>query len=267
MRRTYRSTAFKPRSLRHSESKAKRRLIFTIGGILIASFVFFNWGLPFIIGQLSFLNKRDKPIDVNTLKIDEAIAPPVLYIPYEATNSANLPISGYAAPLSKVEVYVDDEIKAQINTDSEGKFTTNPIALNLGTNNINAVTINDSNEHSSSKRKKSLPSKSIKLYFSNEKPKLEISEPGDGAEIKGGDKKVKVSGETDVNNSVTVNGATVIVDSEGKFQTVIALNDGDNTVTIIASNSFGNNNQIQRIIKYISQDPSPSPPVGGLPSP
>lgn len=252
MRRTYRSTAFKPRSLRHSESKAKRRLIFTIVGILIASFVFFNWGLPFIIGQLSFLNKRDKPVDVNTLKIDEAIAPPVLYIPYEATNSANLSISGYAAPLSKVELYIDDEIKAQTNTDSEGKFTTNPVALNLGTNNINAVTINDSN-------KKSLPSKYIKLYFNNEKPKLEISEPGDSAEIKGGDKKVKLAGETDVNNSVTVNGSTVIVDSEGKFQTVIALNDGDNTFTVIASNSFGNNNQIQRIIKYTSQDPSPSP--------
>jgi hypothetical protein len=250
MRKVYRSTAYRPRSLRHSESKAKKRLIYTIVGILVATYVFFNWGLPFIIGHLSFLNKRGKPVDAETLKIDEAIAPPVLYIPYEATNSASLPISGYAAPLSRVEVYIDDEIKSQTSTDSEGKFTTSPIALNLGTNNISAVTINDSD-------KKSLPSKNIKLYFSSEKPSLEISEPSDGAEIKG-DKKVKVAGKTDENNSVTVNGSTVVVDAAGNFQTIVPLNDGDNTITIISSNSFGNSNQMQRTVKFVSQDPAPS---------
>ena len=250
-RSSYKSS-YKPRSIRHSESRAKRGLIFTLVGILIATFVFFMWGLPFIIGQLSFLNKRDTPIDVSSLKIDEAIAPPVLYIPYEATNSASLPISGYAAPLSKVEIYIDDEIKSQTSTDSEGKFTTDPVLLNLGTNNIHAVTISDSD-------KKSLPSKNIKLYYSSEKPKLEVSEPNDGTEIKGGEKKVKVAGLTDINNSITVNGSTVIVDSEGNFQTMLALNDGDNTITVVASNSFGNSNQVERKVKYTPQDPSPSP--------
>lgn len=258
MRRSYRPSTFKPRSIRHSESRAKRKLILTLVSVLAGIFILFNWGLPFIIGQLSFLNKRDKPIDVTALKIDEAIAPPVLYIPYEATNSASLAISGYAAPQSRVEVYIDDEIKAQTATDTEGKFTTDAVVLNLGTNNIHAVTINDSD-------KKSLPSKNIKLYYSSEKPKLEIGEPADGIEIKGGDKKVKVAGKTDVNNSVTINGSTVIVDSEGNFQSVIALNDGDNTLTIIASNSFGNSNQLTRLVKYTSQEPSP--PAGGSPSP
>jgi len=252
MRKTYRSSAYKPRSLRRSESKAKRNLILTIVGILVACYLLFTWGLPFIIGHLSFLNKNKSVVPAESLKIDEAIAPPVLYIPYEATNSASLSFSGYAAPLSKVEIYIDDEVKSRTNTDSEGKFTTNQIALNLGTNNIHAVTINDSDE-------KSLPSKNIRLYFSSEKPLLEISEPGDGIEIKGGDKKIKVAGKTDVNNSITVNGSTVIVDGEGNFQTVQVLSDGDNTINVVASNSFGNNNQLQRIVKYVSQEPSPSP--------
>ena len=247
----YRST-FKPRSIRHSESKAKKKLIFTVVGILVAIYVLFNWGLPFIIGQLSFLNKSKTAIPAENLKIDEAIAPPVLYIPYEATNSASLALSGYAAPLSRVEVYIDDEVKSQTTTDSEGKFTTGQVALNLGTNNIHAVTINDSD-------KKSLPSKNIRLYYSSEKPKLEILEPGDGTTITGGDKKVKVTGQTDENNSITVNGSTVIVDGEGNFSAVMVLNDGDNTITVIASNSFGNSSQAQRIVKYVSQDASPSP--------
>lgn len=251
MRRpVYRST-FKPRSLKHNESRAKKRLIITIVGILIVSYVFFVWILPFVIGQLSFLNKKKSVAEVESLKIDEAIAPPVLYIPYEATNSASLEFSGYAAPLSKVELYIDGEIKNQTVTDSEGKFTTSQVALNLGTNNITAVTINDAD-------KKSLPSKNIRLYYSNEKPKLEIAEPADGAQITG-DKKVKVAGKTDANNSITVNGSTVIVDSEGGFQTVVALNDGENTLTIRASNTFGNTEETLRKVNYLSAEPSPSP--------
>lgn len=251
MRRPVYRSSFKPRSLRHNESKAKKRLIITVAAILIVSYVFFVWILPFIIGQLSFLNKKNTTVDAESLKIDEAIAPPVLYIPYEATNSASLEFTGYAAPLSKVELYIDGEIKTQTSTDSEGKFTTGQVALNLGTNNITAVTINDSD-------KKSLPSKNIKLYYSNEKPNLEISEPADGASITG-DKKVKVAGKTDVNNSVTVNGSTVIVDSEGNFQTIVPINDGENTITIKSSNSFGNIEETSRKVNYASNDPSPSP--------
>ncbi len=251
MRRpVYRST-FKPRSLRHNESKAKKKLIFTIVGILLVSYVFFVWILPFVIGQLSFLNKKNTAVDVESLKIDEAIAPPVLYIPYEATNSASLEFTGYAAPLSKVELYIDGEIKNQTTTDSEGKFTTSQVALNIGTNNITAVTINDVDN-------KSLPSKNIRLYYSNEKPKLEIAEPAEGAQITG-DKKVKVAGKTDANNSVTVNGSTVIVDSEGGFQTVVAVNDGETTLTIRASNTFGNTEETTRKVNYSSAEPSPSP--------
>lgn len=251
MRRpVYRST-FKPRSLRHSESRAKRKLIITVVVILVISYVFFMWVLPFLIGQLSFLNKKNTTVDAESLKIDEAIAPPVLYIPYEATNSASLEFSGYAAPLSRVELYIDGEIKTQTNTNSEGKFTTPAVDLNLGTNNITGVTISDSD-------KKSLPSKNIRLYYSNEKPKLEVTEPADGTNITG-DKKVKVSGKTDANNSVTVNGSTVIVDGEGNFSTIIPLNDGENTLVIKTSNTFGNSQETTRKVNYASSDASPSP--------
>lgn len=253
MRRpTYRSS-FKPRSLRHSESKAKKKLIFNLVIIVVLIYVFFNWGLPFLVGNLGFLNKYKTVKPAEKVKIDEAIAPPVLYVPFEATNSASLAISGYATPLSKVEIYIDDELKSQTTTDSEGKFTADPISLNLGSNNLYALTIND-------KDKKSLPSKTIKLFYSNEKPTLEVSQPADGMEITSGDKKVVVSGKTDPNNSVTVNGATVIVNSEGNFQTTININDGDNVITVISSTNFGTTNQTERRVKYTPQaSPSPSP--------
>lgn len=250
-RSTYRSS-FKPRSIRRSESKATRKLIFNLVLVVVLVFVFFTWGLPFIVGSLSFLNKSKPKSKESVTTIDEAIAPPVLFIPFESTNSATLPLSGYSTPLSKVELYVDDELKNLVQTDSEGKFNADSIILSLGTNNIYAVTVNEAG-------KKSLPSKTIKLYYSNEKPALEITQPVDGIEIKGGDKKVVVTGKTDPDNSVTVNGSTIIVNPEGNFQTQVAVNDGDNTITIISSNSFGTTNQLQRTVKYSPQEPSPSP--------
>lgn len=244
--------SFKPRSLKHSESKAKRKLIFNLVLIVVLIYVFFNWGLPFLVGNLGFLNKYKSVKPIEEVKIDEAIAPPVLYVPVEATNSASIPISGYATPLSKVEIYIDDELKSQTSADTEGKFTSEEILLNLGSNNLYAITINDAN-------KKSLPSKTIKLFYSNEKPILEVIEPGDGTEIKGGDKKIKIIGKTDPKNSVTVNGATVIVNSEGNFQTEINLNDGENVITVVSSTNFGTTSQTERRVKYTPQEPSPSP--------
>ncbi len=251
MRRPVYKSTFKPRSIRRSESKAKNRLIFNLVLIIVLVFVFFNWGLPFIVGNLSFLNKFKSSKPVEVVNIDEAIAPPVLNIPFEATNSASLAFSGYSAPNSKIQLYIDDELKSSTDTNSDGKFQTEPIDLNLGTNNIYAVTIND-------KEKKSLPSKTIKLTYSSDKPKLEISEPPDGIEIKG-DKKVKLAGSTDSENTVTVNGSTVIVNYDGNFQTEISLNDGENIITIVSSNNFGNTNRIEKRVKYTPQEPSPSP--------
>lgn len=252
MRRpTYSRSSFKPRSVRHSESKARNRLIITLVVIIGLIFIFFTWVLPFIIGHLSFLNSYKSKDSAEVVTIDEAIAPPVLFIPYEATNSASIPISGYATPLSKIEVYINDSLKAAINSDADGKFTTDQVGLEDGTNNIYAVTLNDAG-------KKSLPSKTIRLLYSNDKPILSVSEPADGTEIRG-DKKVKVAGKTDPNDTVTINGSTAIVNSDGIFETFVPLNDGDNTLTIVAANSFGNNTQTTRLVKFIPQDASPSP--------
>src|SRR5438045_1451043 len=72
-------SSFKPRSLRRYESKAKNKLFSTvaISGFLVV--IFFVWGLPTLIGGLSFLNKFKNTPKVSSSAIeDAAIAPPVL---------------------------------------------------------------------------------------------------------------------------------------------------------------------------------------------
>lgn len=236
--------SYKPRSLRRAEKKLKKNLVLTIVVIFVIAFVLLNWGLPALIGGLSAFNRlkpEEKKVELNLE--DSAIAPPVLNIPFVATNSATIKISGYAAPKSKVELYLDDDLKDTVTTSIDGGFVFENVSLSVGINNIYGKTIDDKNHTS-------LPSKNIRLNYSSEKPKLEVTEPSDGQEVKGGDKKVNVSGKTDPDNLVSVNGQTTIVNSDGNFSIAININDGDNTLSILATNSIGNINKIERRVKY-----------------
>lgn len=235
---------YQPRSVKKTEKRLRRNLILTILVIFSITYAAFTWGIPALIGSLSVFNKLKPETKKEKITENSAIAPPVLSIPFEATNSAHLPISGYASSNSEIEIFLDEQSVSKIKTEGDGGFKTDPIILSLGTNNITAVTINEKGE-------KSFPSKNIRLIFSNEKPKIEVSEPADGKVVQGGDKKTTISGKTDPTNSVTVNGSTVIVNSDGQFQTTVELSDGDNIVIVIATNNVGNTTQIQKKVTYI----------------
>lgn len=182
----------------------------------------------------------------------QAIAPPVLNIPFDATNSASITISGYATPNSKVEIYFDDNLQSTVNTQDDGSFISDPLTLNEGTNNIYGDTV-------SSSRVKSLPSKTIQLIYNNQQPSLSVDQPQDGTTIASGVNKITVSGSTDPNNNVTVNGITVIVGNDGSFSTSVSLNGGDNNITIVATNSFNNTTRVKRKVTYLGASPTPSP--------
>lgn len=209
-----------------------------------------SWGLPAFINGLSVFNKFKPSTTTEKIAVeDAAIAPPILNIPFESTSSAMLVVSGYAVAGSKVEIYLDDQLQNVNQTKEDGSFSSDPIELVQGTNNIYGKTVLDESSNESTP-KKSLPSKNIKVYYSSEKPKLEIFEPEDNKTIQGGDKKVKVSGKTDPENTITINGNTVIVNFEGKFSSEVSLNDGENNILVIVYNRVGNSTKIERKITY-----------------
>lgn len=239
----------KPFSVRRWEKKGKRRLTLTIilGAFLL--YALLSWILPALIGGLSYFNKfKETPTQKASVAENSTLAPPVLNIPYEATNTASIAIKGYSVPNASVEVYLDDELKTTAKTHDDGSFTTDNISLFLGTNNISGKTVDD-------KGNKSFPSKPIRILYSNEKPGLEVSSPGDNQEIKGGDKKVLISGSTDPNKGiiVTVNGSQLIVNSEGKFSQTIDISDGENNITVAATDTANNTAQVTRKVIYSAQ--------------
>ena len=77
-----------------------------------------------------------------------------------------------------------------------------------------------------------------KVFYKNEKPKLDISEPSDN--LTTNNQEIKVKGSTDKETYVRVNDLPVVVDASGGFETTVRLKDGDNQIVITAADIAGN---------------------------
>ena len=239
----YRSN-YKSSLTRRIERKSKTRLFLSLLICLIFLYSLFTWFFPVLIGNLTFVNKlKEPPKQVTPVSENITLAPPVFNIPFDATNSSAIIVRGYSTANKEVEIYIDDNLLDTIKVKEDGSFISGKLFLNLGTNNIYGKTIDD-------KGNQSLSSKTIRILYSNEKPKLEVSEPSDNLTITGGDKKVKVSGSTGPNNSITINGSRVIVNQDGSFSQILDINEGDNNLVISAVSSTGNTTQISRKVTY-----------------
>ena len=228
--------------MRRLQKNVKQHLIIVLIALAIFGYLAFAYIIPFLEGGLTYFNRYKQVEKGTNIVEDTTVAPPTLNIPFEATNTAAIKVTGYADKESKVEIYVGNDLKDTVSTQPDGSFSVEAIPLSDGNNAIYGKTVNAD--------KSSLPSKAIKIAYSNEKPELTVSDPADNSEIKGGDKKVKVAGQTDPDNSVMINGAFVIVSYEGKFSKEVSLNDGDNTITIQTTNIYGSITQITKQVKY-----------------
>lgn len=68
-------------------------------------------------------------------------------------------------------------------------------------------------------------------------PELTITSPQNESIV--GEKKLDVLGQTNGDTTVTVNGMSVLVRSDGKFFTQVTLDPGVNTITVVATSRFG----------------------------
>lgn len=235
--------AYRSRYSKRLYRKKKPNILGKLILIIIILFIAFNWVLPNLINGLGFFNKLTKSSQDKNESVGEnpTLAPPVLLIPYEATNSGSINISGYASSNSTVKIYVDDQFVTEIKTKDDGSFVAEQVSLNLGTNNIYGKTAD-------TKGLESLSSKILKLIYDNEKPGLSVLEPEDNKISK--DKKIKVAGKTDTGVILYVSSERTITNSDGSFSTDISLNEGDNILIVKAHDSAGNLTEIQRKVIY-----------------
>jgi len=240
--------AYKYRSRRSYKKLVKtsqRNFVITLILIALLGYITINWLLPYFVNGIGFvkniLSSSKKVVTENPSY--SSLAPPVLNIPYEATNTGQINIKGYGSPNSKVAIFLDDTKIDTVNVSEDGSFEAKDIQLTLGTNNIFGKSIDDRNQES-------LPAKLIKIIYDNEKPKLVVNEPEDGKKIQGGDKKVKISGTTEVGAKLFISDNQIIVDKDGNFSSEQVLNDGDNIFNIKAIDEAYNITEVSKRVVF-----------------
>ncbi len=207
-------------------------------------------------------NFKPQPTKISSLSQNITLAPPDLNIPYDATNTATIIINGNSNPNLFVEIFVNNSLASTTEADQNGNFTSDPISLQSGDNQIYGKTKDSSNHES-------LASKEIDITFNNTPPQLTITEPQDGQVVTSSDQTVVVSGQTnsDGNTTVTINGYRAIIDDNGNFSESIPITNGDNTITIIATDNSGNVTQITKKVTYQGSSPTPSISPSEQPTP
>jgi hypothetical protein len=233
------------RATRKLAKKSRRNFFISLALIVFLFYAAFTWILPSLINGARLvkgLHPTPKP-SVDNSPQNSSLAPPILSIPYEATNTAQIDIKGYATPHSKVSLYLDDAKIDTVDVSGDGSFGFSNLSLNLGINNIYGKSIDEQNQQS-------LPSKTFRITYANEKPALDINTPEDNKKIQGGDKKVTISGKTTPGDEVFINGSQVIVDKDGNFNSQQDINEGDNNFDIKAVDNATNTTDVQRKVTY-----------------
>lgn len=214
--------------------------------VLFIAFVifFFSVGIKVLVSFTLFLNQlansggkqqtTEQKKVFNTVAIDP--------IP-SATNSANILFSGTALNFDSLEIYLNNEKLDEI--DISDTFSGEVKGLEKGENTIYFIA-------KSSETKETKETDPYEVLYKNEKPKLDIQEPSDNSRTNKDD--VKVSGQTDKETSIRINGQPIITDSEGKFTTMVRLKDGENKILIVAEDIVGNQEQKELKVTYSKDD-------------
>jgi bacillopeptidase F len=214
---------------RYRQSSKNNRSRFYILLSVIFVIVMFKWGIPLFMNLVAGQGAE-------RLAAQKDIIPPqnpVISALPEATNSARVVIEGFTERGAVVELLIDDVSYKMSKADENGLFTFDAV-LSQGQNKIQIRAKDEEGNESVSE---------VSIITYDSKPiELSISSPKDGSEFYGKlNQVIDIKGEVDKKNSqVLINNSFVTLDSNGSFVHRFMLSDGDNTLTIRASDKAGN---------------------------
>lgn len=213
------------------EKKLKNKIILYFAVFLLVIYFIFTFGIRLLLNTSSFISglfpqpsaKPLSKIEDNFSSIDISSIP-------QATNSARIIISGSALNFDVLEFYINAKKVTEIEFSSD-TFSEEIGDLKKGNNNIYIKAKSKDNKI----EKNTI---TYEVFYKDEKPKLEITEPLDNFTTN--NQEIKVKGSTDKETYVRVNDLPVVVDANGNFETTIRLKDGENQITATAADIAGN---------------------------
>ncbi len=205
---------------------------FVMIGLAIGIIVlFFSVGIPLLARFAIFLGSSKGSVDTS-----DRIPPasPRLAPVDEFTNKDKLSIRGFTEAGVDVELYLNGEKINKILSDNGGEFLFSEVKLASSSSEFFVKAIDKNNNISQ-------PSGIIRVTLDKVAPKIVVDSPKEGQVFSGQDKKlITVGGKCEEGVSMTVNGRTVYVDSEGRFETTVSLLDGPQEIKITAADKAGN---------------------------
>lgn len=228
---------------RLEDRKEKRRLLLAVGGIVGIIALVALFGVKALISFSMFVERLKGSSPTPATQNQAIILPPTLDPPPEATNTATISITGKGQPNLSLIVYLNDAQFKKLSVPTDGNFVINAISLSDGANTISAKLTDDKGITSDL-------SNVVSVSYASKPPKLDVGAPADNANVSGDPNTVTVSGATDDNVTVTINDRLVVVKSDNSFTYDYPLNDGDNILTIIATDAAGNQTKVTRKVTY-----------------
>ncbi|MEK9178285.1 MAG: hypothetical protein AAB801_00730 [Patescibacteria group bacterium] len=219
------------------ERKSRRNVLLSLLGISILGIFLLKLGIPFLsdvsyrIGSLFQTQSNEQSLS------DEFVSTPILNPLPEATNSAEVNISGSSLSGYEVLLYINGEL------DDREKVRNNEFSFEKSlTEGENIIKLK-----ASFKDRESEFTDPVVINIKTAPPLLEIETPTDGQEVS--KKSLEVKGKTDMGARITVNGYWALMEGEN-FSYTLELNDGDNEIKVEAVDEAGNKTERKIKVKY-----------------
>jgi len=216
---------------RVQEKKMKNTIALYVVILFIVLYFIFTFGIKLLLNTSSFNSglfpqPSIKPIaktedSFNSIDISS--------IP-QATNSAKIIVSGSILNFDILDFYLNAKKVKEIELSSD-TFSEEIGDLEKGDNDVYIKAKSKDNKT----EKNTI---SYKVFYKNDRPKLEISDPSDNSTTN--NQEIKVKGNTDKETYIHINDLPVVVDANGSFETSVRLKDGDNQIVATAQDIAGN---------------------------
>lgn len=225
------------RLLRYKQKKALINLVL----ILIAIFIIFTIGFQFIIkGSVFVANIFSDKSDTDQVTNQILGEININEIP-TATNSSKIKVSGSTYNMDSVLIFLNKQAVDKIEINSKNEFSTIIDNLNTGENELYFIGVQKESEQ----RKKT---DIFTIISKTTKPKIEISSPKDRSITP--KTEINIIGKTDTDVIIKINDQPVVVSSDGSFNHLVRLTDGENKFIINAIDEAGNSDSLILAIVY-----------------
>jgi bacillopeptidase F len=226
---------------RRTEQKTRKTFILSILGIIVIVLFALKFGIPLLVNMSLFISGSKNTQEQSKIQNPNFIPSPILNSLPEATSSADITISGVAMKNQTIALYINDTLVDETIIKDDENFSFDE-TISAGENVIKAKAV--------IKDKESEFSNPITIILKSAPPSLNVNFPANEQSFSKDQNIIEVNGTTDMDVKVTVNGFWAIVDDSGNFSYSLTLQNGENKITIIATDMAGNDNKEEIKVTY-----------------